>query len=242
MEMISEDKLRNIAGRTGFNLVYLEKDYFLTLLMELLKDVRGIYLKGGTALNKIFLEHTRLSEDLDFAANRTLAGIKQELEKLVSGSAVFTRLEYDKSTAEFIRYRVFYRSYFRPGSFIMVDINRKASIHLEPETHKLPNFYGLEFSVRTLNLNEILAEKIRALITRNQPRDYFDAYYILSRYQVNMGLVRKKTAEAGEKFDTERIFKNANRIYSRWDEDLVPLTNKKLGFLECMKLLEKKLR
>lgn len=241
MEIITDDKLRNIAGRTGFNLVYLEKDYFLTLLMDLLKDVKGVYLKGGTALNKIFLEHTRLSEDLDFAADRPLADIKIDLKKLISGSKVFRRLDYDKSTQEFIRYRVSYRSYFGGESSILVDINRKASIHLKPEVHNLPNFYGLEFNVSTLNLKEIAAEKIRALITRNQPRDYFDAYYILSKYKVDMNLVRKKTAEAGKVFDIDRVFKNASKIYSKWDSDLLPLTNKKLEFLECMKLLREKL-
>lgn len=242
MEMMTEDKLRNIAGRTGFNLIYLEKDYFLTLLMQTLKDVKGIYLKGGTALNKIFLGHLRLSEDLDYAADRPIAEIKQDIEKLISASGIFRRLEYDKTTPDYARYKTYYRSYFRGESSILVDINRKASIHLKPEVRDAPNFYGLDFKVQVLNIKEIVAEKIRALITRNQPRDYFDAYYILSRYNVDMNLVRNKMEEAGEKFDMERVFKNANRIYSRWDKELLPLTNKKLDFRECMKFLEEKLR
>ncbi len=240
MEMISENKLRYIAGMKGLNLIYIEKDYFLTVFLYLTKGIRGIYLKGGTALNKIFLDHARLSEDLDFAADRPVREIRNELERAVENSGFFTRIRTDKTTKDFVRYLVYYRSYFQAESFIIADVNRKASIHLKPEKHKMPNFYGLDFSINTLNIREIIAEKVRALITRNQPRDYFDAYFILQKHSVDMGLVKRKVKEAGERFDTERIFRNANKIYSRWDSDISSLTNKKLGYMECIKALKKK--
>lgn len=241
MEIIPEDRLRYIAGMKGFNLIYLEKDYFLTMFLYLVKDIKGIYLKGGTALNKIFLNHTRLSEDLDFAMNRPIPDIKAEIENIIKASKLFTRMETDKSTREFLRYRVYYRSYFQKESFIITDLNRKASILLEPERYKVPNFYGTDFSITTLNIKEIVAEKIRALITRNQPRDYFDAYFILKKYTVDMELVKRKTREAGERFDRERIFKNARKIYSKWDSEIPKLTNRKLSFRECINLISKKL-
>ncbi len=240
MEMISENKLRHIAGKKEFNLIYLEKDYFLTIFLYLIRDIRGIYLKGGTALNKIFLKHTRLSEDLDFVTNRPISSIRAEIEKAVKGSRFFTGAETDRSTKDFVRYKIYYRSHFQRKSFIIADINRRASILLEPERHKVPNFYNMDFSVHTLNLKEILAEKIRALITRNQPRDYFDAYFILKKYTVDMELVKRKVKEAGENFDKERIFKNARKIYPHWDSELTSLTNIKLSFVKCMRMLKKK--
>lgn len=241
MEVISEDKLRYIAGSKGFNLIYVEKDYFITMLMYLLKDVRGLYLKGGTALNKIFLGHLRLSEDLDFAADRPISETMAEIERLVNGSKMFIRLETDKTTKYFVRYRVYYKSYFQKGSSLIIDINMKASILLKPEKHDVPNFYGMKFGMHTLSIKEIVAEKIRALITRNQPRDYFDAYFILKKYDVDTELVRKKTEEAGNVFDIKRVFKNANKIYANWDSDLTPLTNRKLDYITCMKALRNKL-
>ena len=45
MEIISEDKLRYLAGKHNYNLIYLEKDYFLTLLLYMIKDIQGIYFK-----------------------------------------------------------------------------------------------------------------------------------------------------------------------------------------------------
>ncbi|HLC90327.1 MAG TPA: nucleotidyl transferase AbiEii/AbiGii toxin family protein [Candidatus Nanoarchaeia archaeon] len=68
MEIIPQNELRVIAGEKGFGFAIIEKDYLVTYLLFLLKDVEGIYFKGGTALPKIFLDHARLSEDLDFTA------------------------------------------------------------------------------------------------------------------------------------------------------------------------------
>lgn len=54
MEIITLDELKIIAGEKGFTIEILEKDYLVTCLLYLLKDINGIYFKGGTALNKIF--------------------------------------------------------------------------------------------------------------------------------------------------------------------------------------------
>ena len=52
---ISEDDLRHVSSVTGFKDPLITKDYYVTEILFLLKDVKGIYFKGGTALNKIFL-------------------------------------------------------------------------------------------------------------------------------------------------------------------------------------------
>ncbi len=243
MDLISEDKLKHLAGSHGLNVFYLEKDYFLTLFLFLIKDIRRLFFKGGTALNKIFLNHKRLSEDLDFTAGAPIAEIRREIEKVLGENKnIFTKIETDKTTTDFVRYKVFYKSYFHKEAYIIVDINKKASIVLKPEGHEVPNFYGLKFQIQTLALNEIIAEKFRAAITRNKPRDYFDLYFILQKRKIDIALAKRKLKEAGEKFDTERIFKNANKIYSNWDEDIGKLTNEKLDFVSCIKFLRSKIK
>ena len=242
MDLISESKLKHLAGLHGFNVIYLEKDYFLTLLLFLMKDISGMYFKGGTALNKIFLNHKRLSEDLDFTAGRSIPEIRKEIEKIIeSNKNIFTRIKTDKTTPEFVRYKIFYKSFFSNGSYLIIDVNKKASIMLKPEKHKVPNFYGLDFSVSTLNFREIIAEKFRAVVMRNQPRDYFDLYFILQNHNIDLSLSKRKLKGTGEKFDVERIFSNASKIYSHWNEDLQKLTNEKLDFLTCIKFLRRKI-
>jgi predicted nucleotidyltransferase component of viral defense system len=60
--------LDNISKQTLFNPALLEKDYYLTLLLSNIKDLcPNLIFKGGTALNKIYFDYHRLSEDLDFS-------------------------------------------------------------------------------------------------------------------------------------------------------------------------------
>ena len=243
MDLISEAKLRNIAAEKGYNLIYVEKDYFLTVLLYYLKNMEGIYLKGGTALNKIFFDHLRLSEDLDFTTTVPIDNVKKKTEEMVrQDKKHFRRIEYENEGKNFVRIKVFYQSYFGPTSHLVIDVNTKASMYLKPEIKRVHNFYKLEFEVKTLNFDELIAEKLRAAITRNQPRDYFDLYFILKRQDIDMQLVQRKVEEVGETYDVERIFKNANRIYSKWNEDVGKLTNEKLTFVDCIKFLESKLR
>ena len=105
--MITEAKLRNIAAEKNLNLIYLEKDYFLTVLLYCLRDLDGIYLKGGTALNKIFFNHLRLSEDLDFTATIGINAIKKKVEAIVNADKKhFRRLEYENEGKNFVRIKV----------------------------------------------------------------------------------------------------------------------------------------
>ena len=236
-------ELKHVAGKMGFNLIYLEKDYFLTLLLYLLRDISGICFKGGTALNKIFLNHTRLSEDLDFTCTGDLKKVKKEvLEVLGENKSIFTRHEFDNQTQNFFRLKVFYKSDFSKNSYVVLDVNSKASVHKKPKAEVVPHFYESipQFKVKTLAPEELVAEKVRALITRNQPRDYYDVYTLLQNgYKVNKALLRKKLAEANECFDIDRIFVNAKKIYSKWDEDVDLLTNKPVTYTAAIKALQK---
>jgi len=241
MGLISKDKLKWIAGKENLNIIYLEKDYFLTLLLFQIKDIGKIYLKGGTAINKILLSHKRLSEDLDFTCEKDVKKTLEEIKNAIQDKDEFTHLEKVNSTDGYIRAKIHYKSYFQKEATIILDLNEKASVHLDPEQVDLPNFYDLEFKINMLNRKELVAEKIRALITRNQPRDYFDVYHLLEKYKVDWNLVEKKVKEAGEKYNRERILKNTQKVYSRWEEDLLPLVKEELTFIECIRKLRKEL-
>src|SRR3989338_3051730 len=79
---VTENRLRFLAADKKFDLNYLEKDYYLTVLLYFLREVPGLCFKGGTALNKIFLNHKRLSEDLDFTCTGPLDKKKLIAEKV----------------------------------------------------------------------------------------------------------------------------------------------------------------
>ena len=75
---------------------------------------------------------------------------------------------------------------------------------------------------------------------RNQPRDYFDAYQIIqSKQEIDEKLVKQKLKEAGLKYDLDKIFKNANKIYSKWKEETTSLTNKPITYKTTMAAIDK---
>jgi predicted nucleotidyltransferase component of viral defense system len=60
--------LANVSGRTGMRQDILEKDYYVTLLLEELAGRQGelpAFFKGGTALYKALGSIRRFSEDID---------------------------------------------------------------------------------------------------------------------------------------------------------------------------------
>src|SRR3989338_2426651 len=134
MDLISKAKLQNIAAEKGFNLIYLEKDYFLTVLLYFLKDIQGLCFKGGTALNKIMFNHIRLSEDLDFTCTAKASEIKEKIQEIIDKNpAFFMRFQTDKESENFIRIQVYYKSYFKENEYVNIDLNSRAKIYLEPE-------------------------------------------------------------------------------------------------------------
>ena len=81
LKNIEKDKLDLIIAEKGFSPVLFIKDYYLTVILYLIKDIKGIYFKGGTALQKTILDYSRLSEDIDFTIDRNLEDVKKEIMK-----------------------------------------------------------------------------------------------------------------------------------------------------------------
>ena len=63
-----QDLIPAIAGKMKFRPAIVEKDYYLTVILNNIDDLLSdkIVFKGGTLFNKVHLNYHRLSEDLDF--------------------------------------------------------------------------------------------------------------------------------------------------------------------------------
>jgi len=243
MDMISEAELINKAGELGFKEIFLEKDYYLTVLLFLIKDIKGLYFKGGTAINKILLDHPRLSEDIDFTCIRDVKELGKEIIEAISKEKMFKKIEKGKDVQGFVRYLIYYNGFFEKESFIYIDLNQRGKILLEPEKKKFIHFYKEiipEFQISILNEKELIAEKICAAITRNAPRDYYDLYNLIkSKHDIDLKVVRQKFKIDKKEFKTEMIFKAATKIYNKWETDLWPLTKTKPSYKEVINVLAK---
>ena len=238
---ITLEELKIIAGKTGFNIELLEKDYLLTHLLYLIKDVKGIYFKGGTALNKIFLGHARISEDLDFTLTGKLSVVEKDIKAKLKGT-IFDRITHDKRVEKFVRLIVHYKLFHEEGT-IFIDLNEHGKLLDKPEKHEVPHFYDEflpKFSVHTLSKEEMIAEKIAATIGRNKPRDHFDVYTIISKkIPINMSKVEKKCQSSNHEFNIIKMFNRAKKLNNRWHEDMGQLLAKEVTFTTVMRTLAK---
>ncbi len=242
IKAIIEIEFDDIAAKTGFNKDKLKKDYYLTLILYLIRDVKGIYFKGGTALNKIFLNHARLSEDIDFSLTRNEKEVKEEISKILLNSGLVKHITEGKNVDGFLRMIIKCKSEIGESE-IFIDLNQRAKLSLPAEEYEINHFYQQfipKFSVKTVAKEELVAEKTAATIGRNKPRDHYDVYMILKRgLPINMGLVKKKCQDSGDDFSIIKMFNKAKMLKNRWDKDMISLIAEPITFQEVIQSLSK---
>ena len=238
---INENTINNLSGETGFNTKVLLKDYYITAILYLIKDIEGIYFKGGTALQKIFLNYSRLSEDVDFTLTKDVGDIKKEIGNILRKSKLFEKITKDKDVKGFTRLIIHYKGFSNEGGFVFIDLNKRAKLSMKPEKHEIKHFYQENiprFSFNTVAKEEMAAEKMAAAIGRNQPRDHYDIYKIIKdKTPINLAMVKKKCEQSSYEFSIIKMFNRAKKLKKRWDSDLVPLLAEEADFREVMTTL-----
>lgn len=240
IKKISLDEIKLIAAEKGFSEQMIIKDYFITVLLYLIKDIKGIYFKGGTALQKIFLNYSRISEDIDFTVERDIVNLKKEIELKILDSKIFSKIYYDKDVLDFTRIVVEYEM-FNENGLIFIDLNKRAKLLKKPAKYEIKNFYDFKtFFVNCESKEEMIAGKVAAAIGRNKPRDHYDIYKLIKEgHNFDYALIKKKCKLSGFNFDLNRMFNNAKKLYNKWNTDLNPLLTEEVEFEEVIKTLSK---
>ncbi len=174
----------------------IEKDYILSWILKGVSQheqlSKNIVFKGGTVLKKVYFADYRFSEDLDFTL----------LDNAVSNEQIF---EWFNETFEYVKEEAnihlaiiddnehedgginFYISYVGPlGGFgnnkkVKVDISRSEKLEFESVIKSAIIEYSDEdeYNLLCYPLEELLVEKLRCVMQRMQPRDYYDIWYLL---------------------------------------------------------------
>lgn len=202
------DLIYAVAGRTRFRPAIIEKDYYLTVILNSLNDGLSdrIVFKGETLLNKIYLPMRRLSEDLDFSHEGeggldTRAKRSRALEPIRVGMRRFLEalgLHSDKPEGEGFNNSTQYLFLVNYPSFVTTkeeSIKIEISLRLPPLKTTVKNsvshffqdsFTGEDLlpnkSIRSLSYDEAVAEKLRAAVARRDVtvRDCYDLKEISS--------------------------------------------------------------
>jgi predicted nucleotidyltransferase component of viral defense system len=210
--------------------------------------LKKTYFKGGTAIRLLF-GSSRFSEDLDFTAQLELSIIRSILNDTVRRlSSEFPEISIkDVKTIEGYSAKLYLPTELsRQSLTIKLDFSyRESAVEsmVSPVETKLP--IGTISLVEHLSAKEILAEKVRALLTRRKGRDLFDVWYLLSKKTVlDDNLVQKKPQTYKKKF----LFEELISAIEKWsDEDIdqdlkrfLPVSDRKI-ILELKRLVLEKL-
>jgi hypothetical protein len=188
---ISPEKLATEAEATGFRPDVLEKVARLLGLLDAARShpfLKGkLVLKGGTALNLFVFDVPRLSVDIDLnyvgAEDREAMlaerpGVEQALQAvfLREGFAVRRMPEEHAGGKWSLRYE---SGPGRTGN-LEVDVNFMYRVPLWPATTCDSHFVGAwrATGISVLDLHELAAGKLAALMARGQARDLFDSQRI----------------------------------------------------------------
>jgi predicted nucleotidyltransferase component of viral defense system len=77
-----------------------------------------------------------------------------------------------------------------------------------------------------MKLEEILAEKIRAILTRVKARDVYDMWFLIKKgVKVNKKIINEKLGYYSLKFNKDKFISNVKRIEKTWGKELEPLVS-----------------
>lgn len=186
--MIDREDLHRIHDQE-LPLHILEQDYVQALfLQKFYSENESLVFKGGT-----FLRHAhgldRFSEDLDFTAKKddVIEDIREAAENLsdYGVEAWIDNLE-EREISLSCRLRFegpLYQGSERSIGSIDIEVSKREDILLEPEWTRLFFEYPETRVVNALGLNkkELLAEKLRALTSRDKPRDLYDCWFLVQQ-------------------------------------------------------------
>lgn len=233
--------------------------------------------KGGTALKKCYFGDYRFSQDLDFSVQGAYPQ-GQELLDLISqacvvGSKTLEDIEFrcsrfpeqephpEEQEAFVIQAKLpWQRDY---ATSVKVEVTTRELVLLKPEEKSIIHAYKeeLDGAILSYRLEEIIAEKIRAILQfskklhergwgRSRVRDYYDLWRILREYgnQIDLAilpnLVQKKckikdvTFESVDNLFNERLIQHLIE-WEKWLSPILPIIpDKKLVLSELKEQLE----
>jgi len=230
---MDEQSLRKLADRYGIPLGTLEKDYALTNLLSAIAGfpkLDRMVFKGGTALKKTHFEDFRFSEDLDFVC---LEDVSDDFTNFVKGNMAgldveFTEISDIEKKRESFRFKVKYNQSTGARTSIRVDLSLRGDVMMEHPAKPVLHFYEAlknPFCLHAMALEEIMAEKIRAITYTKHPRHLYDIQYLHHQgVKINSEMAKAKIESAyGEDFDLDKLKERLPEKAKDWITDLRPL-------------------
>jgi predicted nucleotidyltransferase component of viral defense system len=187
--MISIEELSKVKEKRRTSLFYEEKEYFQYIFLNAIsKYSKNFIFKGGTCL-RICFGTERASEDLDFNSNLKSEDFKKTVDiclKDFNFLNIYYKVYDIKEFKGNIRFEIRFKGPLFIGknsssNTLKLDFNRAEVRNTTVKVvQKLFSDVPL-FSLVVMDEGEILAEKIRALINRKEPKDLYDIWMLFNK-------------------------------------------------------------
>ncbi|MHB1463830.1 MAG: nucleotidyl transferase AbiEii/AbiGii toxin family protein [Thermoleophilia bacterium] len=192
----------------------IEKDYVITWILLALADsmlADSLAFKGGTALKKIYFPDYRYSEDLDFTLTREIANdeLLHELSNTLSQLAKEQGFQFaipEEKIEERTDSLTAYVNFVGPlqarldSRSIKVDFTLSEKLIFPVDAKEIHSRYS-DAAIRSLpaySLEEILVEKLCAIIGRTEPRDIYDVNYLFGMSNIDFHKIPDAFREKAE--------------------------------------------
>jgi len=172
--------LQELAEDAGVDPLVLERDWVLTeIIYHLTRQPVGqdLVLKGGQALRHIYGSE-RFSRDVDYVARRRVDFA--ELRDLLTIRYPTLRPPATLLTSTKFGLKIDPISYIGPlrsPGTVEVEVSFREEVQLPVRDME----YKSPFPVAVMDLHEMVAEKVRAMVQRGNPRDLYDLWFIFSQ-------------------------------------------------------------
>ena len=269
--MIKSKEISKKANAEGVRQQQIEKDYIISWIIwgiynnELLK--KTFIFKCGTCIKKIHIEDYRYSEDLDFTLHPDMEEDISDDEIFSAFDEVFIEIkeaanidlsipENSKEVHESGGLK-FFIEYIGPlggrGDHVKMDISKGEKLEFEVENLKMLNQYSdiaeeEEVKVQCYGLNEIVIEKMAALMGRTIPRDLYDFDYLINNEGIELQDVfyeyQSKAKHKGHIPDefVAKVTAKEKVLEKAWNENLSHQIKDLQAFKEVWRNFNKQLR
>ena len=221
--MIPKELLAEIGEKKGLtNKEYIEKDYFQdTILFNLFKKTNMFVFKGGTALYKLY-QLPRFSEDLDFSiyGEKEAHDIEETIKAIVATSNLAVKSV--KKTKDSLLVKISCKGILTRYNTIRMDISLKNKVLAGIEVKNYVSEYVdiNPFVMRVLKREEMIAEKIHALLARKKARDLFDIFFLLRIAPLDENLIKKKLKIFDLAYDCKVLKERIDDLEEIWEKEL----------------------
>ena len=207
-----------------------EKHYIQAMVLNAVSELPLVF-KGGTYL-WFFHGLRRFSEDFDFTASAKLTdGINDMVSRSLELFGIENESRMVSESERVFSFRISAKGPLNTGTkdlcFVYVEISKREQI-IEKEIPLKFDYASYQLPVRRLlgmSLEEVGAEKVRAILTRRKARDIYDLYYLIDSKAIrfNRKLVDMKLGYYNKTFSRHAFLDEIKGRKDHYSSELKPI-------------------